>query len=188
MYPGKQLALVIKESIKDTFGKAVKFDSYYFRLNGDIVLLNFYLSNTTDFNDNLNLVKCYKIVIDTDILSVLSNDIAINGVYIYEPELIIVKNYGKKYYDVVEDNFTSGINRELFEKLAGNGFFINIYDGKGSYREMFRNGKNTILFNDFNLKIKYRDKKIRYNASGDIIRRDKSLIDTCSFTLKGLLD
>jgi|GEM_PF-725279 hypothetical protein len=188
MYPGKQLALVIKESIKDTFGKAVKFDSYYFRLNGDIVLLNFYLSNTTDFNDNFNLVKCYKIVIDTDILRVLNNDIAINGVYIYEPELNIVKNYGKNYYDVIEANFTSGINKELFEKLAGNGFFINIYDGKGNYREVFHNGKNTIQFNDFNLKIKYRDKKIRYKASGDIIRRDKSLFDTCSFTLKGLLD
>ncbi len=188
IYPGNDLAVLIKESIRDTFGKAVKFDSYYFRYNGDIVLFNFYLSNTSDFNDNLNLVKCDEIIIDTDILSLFRKEISISGVNIYDPEINIVKNYGKKYYDIITDNFTSGINRERFESLTGSGFVIRIYNGSGSYREVFRNGKNTTEFNDLNAWIKYRDKKFSYSASGDIVKREKSIIDTCLVSFKGEVD
>lgn len=188
LYPGNELPVLIKESIRDTFGKAVKFDSYYFRYNGDIVLVNFYLSNTSDFNDNLNLVECNNIIISTDILSLFSKDIRISGVYIYDPELNIVKNYGKKYYDIITDNFTSGINSERFNSLASNGFFITIYNGKGSYREVFRNGKTVIEFNDLDASIKYRNKKISYSADGDVVKKEKSLLDTCSVKIKGELD
>lgn len=188
MYPGNDLDVLIKESIRDTFGKAVKFDSYYFRFDGDIVLLNFYLSNTSDFNDNFNLVKCDEIVIDTDILSVFRKKILISGVYIYGPEINVIKNYGKNYYDIITDNFTSGLNRERFESLAGGGFFIKIYNATGIYREIFRNGKNAIEFSDLDVSIRYSNKKLSYNADGDILKREKSLFDSCSVSFKGEVD
>ena len=185
IYPGNDLSVLIKESIRNTFGKAVKFDSYYFRYDGNIVLLNFYLSNKTDFNDNLNLIKCDEIVIDTDLASLFRKDILISGVYIYDPEINILKNYGKSYFDIITDNFTSGINMELFDNLAGNGFVIKLYNSSGSYREVFKNGKNIIDFNDLDIRIKYSDKKIRYSAAGDISKRNKTLLDTCSFSING---
>lgn len=185
MYPGNDLAVLIKESISDTFGKAVKFESYFFRFNGDIVLLNFYLSNSSDFNDNLNLIKCEKIIIDTDILSLFQKEISISGVNIYDPEINIIKNYGKKYFDIITDNFLSGLNRERFESLAGDGFVIKIHDGRGFYREVFRNGKNIIGFEDFDVWLKYKNKEIRYRAEGNILKRKKSIFNNCSFSIRG---
>lgn len=185
IFPGNEISFLIKESFKDSFGKAIKFDSFYFKYNGDIVLLNFYLSNTTDFNDNINLVKCNEIVIDTNIISMLARKISFSGVYMNNPEITIIKNYGKDYHDIIADHLTSGIDSERLKHFIKNGFKIKVQNAKGTFRDIFKNGKTCIEFENLDILIKYKNDKLSYYIKGDLLSKDKSFFNKGDISLKG---
>jgi hypothetical protein len=168
LYPGNELSNILKESFKDIFGKAVKFDSFYFQFNGNIKLINFYLSNTNDFNDNINLIKCDEVTIDTSLFDLIRKKITFSGVYMIEPEVTIVKNYGKSYYEIFVEDLIGGINREKMKQFITDGFRFELIDSKVSLRETFKNSKTSIEIYDADFKIKYKKDLIRFRSFGYI--------------------
>lgn len=168
LYPGNELSNSLKDSFKDIFGKAIKFDSLYFKYNGDIILQNFYLSNTNDFNDNINLIKCQEITIDTYLFDLIRKKVTIAGVYMVEPEVTIIKNYGKTYYETFIDDLIGGIDKERIRKFITDGFRFELTDSSLYFRETFRNSKSGIDIYDFDLKIKYKNNSIAYRSYGNI--------------------
>jgi len=168
LYPVNELSNSLKDSFKDIFGKAIKFDSLYFKYNGDIVLQNFYLSNTNDFNDNINLIKCQEITIDTYLFDLIRKKVTFAGVYMVEPEVTINKNYGKSYYDTFIDDLIGGIDKDRIKQFITDGFRFELTDSTLSFRETFRNSKSGIDFYDLDLKIKYKNDSVTFRSYGTI--------------------
>jgi len=168
LYPGNELSNSIKESFKDIFGKAIKFDTLYFKYNGNIVLQNFYLSNTDDFNDNINLIKCDEITIDTYLFDLIRKKVTFAGVYMIEPEITVIKNYGKSYYDTFIQEIIGGINHDKITQFISDGFRLELTDSNLIFRETHRNSKTEINFTDVDLKIKYKNGSILYRSFGNI--------------------
>jgi len=168
LYPTNELSNSLKDSFKDIFGKAIKFDSLYFKYNGDIVLKNFYLSNTDDFNDNINLIKCQEITIDTFLFDLLRKKVTFSGVYMVEPEVVVLKNFGKTYYEVLVEDITGGINKDKIKQFVTDGFRFELTDSILSFRETFKTSKSEIELYDLDLKIKYKNDFITYRSYGYI--------------------
>jgi len=186
LYPGNELSNSLKDSFKDIFGKAIKFDSLHFKYNGDIVLRNFYLSNTNDFNDNINLIKCKEITIDTYLIDLIRKKVTVSGIYMVEPEISILKNFGKTYYETLIDEMIGGINKEKIRQFITDGFRFELTESNLSFRETFRNSKSGLDFYNFDLKIKYKNDYISYRTYGSI--HDKlrnSWFKRSSFKSKG---
>ncbi len=168
LYPGNELSNSLKDSFKDIFGKAIKFDSLYFKYNGDIVLQNFYLSNTNDFNDNINLIKCQEITIDTYLFDLIRKKVTFAGVYMVEPEVTIVKNYGKTYRETFIDDLLKDLNRDKIRQFIKDGFRFELTDSDLSFRETFKNTKASIDLHRLDLKIKYKNNYITFRSYGYI--------------------
>lgn len=168
LYPGNELSNSLKDSFKGIFGKAIKFDSLYFKYNGDIILQNFYLSNTNDFNDNINLIKCREITIDTNLIDLVRKKVTFAGVYMVEPEVTIIKNYGKSYRETFIDDLIGNTDKDSIRKFIKDGFRFELIDANLAFRETFRNSKSGIDITDFDFKIKYKNDSISYRSYGTI--------------------
>jgi hypothetical protein len=168
LYPGNELSDSLKDSFKDIFGKAIKFDSLYFKYNGDIILQNFYLSNTNDFNDNINLIKCREITIDTNLFDLVRKKVTFAGVYMIEPEVVIIKNFGKTYHETFIDDLIGNTDKDSIRKFVKDGFIFELIDSNLTFRETFRNSKSEINITDFDFKIKYKNNSISYRSYGII--------------------
>ena len=188
LYPGNVLSNSLKKSFKDIFGKAVKFDAFYFQFNGNIKLINFYLSNTNDFNDNINLIKCDEVTIDTNLFDLIRKKISFSGIYMIEPEITIVKNYGKSYYETFIEDIISGINREKIKQFITDGFRFDLIDSKLSLREIFKNSKTNIEIFDADFKIKYKTDSIKFRSFGYIQDRIRDSWFKSSYKFIGEMD
>ncbi len=185
MYPGNELAESIKENFKDSFGKSIKFDSLIFKYNGDIVLQNFYLSNTTDFNDNVNLIKCREVVIDTSLISLLSDKIIFSEVTMYKPEINIIKNYGKSYYDTFISDIFSGIKNDKISHFITRRFSIKLNNSKLFYKEVFKKSKTSVDFYDVDISVYYNGKRLEYNLDGKLVNNNLSGWMSSGFDAEG---
>src|SRR4030042_5438390 len=63
-YPDRVLREVITEYFKTNLNKAVKFEDQYIDYSGNIIISDFNISITSDFNDNVSLVKSKKAVVN----------------------------------------------------------------------------------------------------------------------------
>jgi len=185
MYPGNELAESIKENFKDSFGKSIKFDSMVFKYNGDIILQNFYLSNTTDFNDNVNLIKCDEVIIDTYLLDLLREKITFSAVIMYKPEISIIKNYGKSYTDTFISDIITGFKNERISRFITRKFSIELTDSLLYYREIFKKSKTSIDFYDVDIDIDYYGDELEYDIDGNINNNSNPWWRTCGFEAYG---
>ncbi len=185
IYPGNELAESIKENFKDSFGKSIKFDSMIFKYNGDIILQNFYLSNTTDFNDNVNLIKCNEVVVDTDLLDLLREKTTFTAVIMYKPEINIIKNYGKSYTDTFITDIISGIKKDRVSQFISKKFLIELIDSKLYYREIFKKSKTSIDIYALDIDIDYYGNELEYEIDGKIANNNISWWRSCGFDAEG---
>lgn len=185
IYPGNELAESIKENFKDSFGKSIKFDSLIFKYNGDIILQNFYLSNTTDFNDNVNLIKCNEVVVDTDLLDLFREKTTFSAVIMYKPEIDIIKNYGKSYTDTFITDIISGIKKDKVSQFISRKFSIELIDSKLYYREIFKKSKTAIDIYDVDIDIDYYGNELEYEIDGKIANNNISWWRSCGFEAEG---
>lgn len=187
MYPGNELAESIKENFKDSFGKSIKFDSMVFKYNGDIILQNFYLSNTTDFNDNVNLIKCSEVVIDTYLPDLLREKITFSAVIMYKPEINIIKNYGKSYTDTFVSDIVTGFKNDKISQFITRKFSIVMTDSRLFYREIFKKSKTSIDFSDVDIDIVYYGDELEYDIDGNIINNNISRWRSSDFDAEGTI-
>ncbi|HPR36059.1 MAG TPA: hypothetical protein PLT13_00565 [Spirochaetota bacterium] len=187
MYPGNELAESIQENFKDSFGKSIKFDSLVFKYNGDIILQNFYLSNTTDFNDNVNLIKCSEVVIDTYLFDLLREKITFSAVIMYKPEINIIKNYGKSYTDTFISDIVTGFKNDKISQFITKKFSIVLTDSQLFYREIFKKSKTSIDLFDIDIDIVFYGEELEYDIDGSIINNNISGWRSCGFDAEGTI-
>ena len=186
LYPVNELSNSLKDTFKDIFGKAIKFDSLHFKYNGDIVLQNFYLSNTNDFNDNINLIKCREITIDTYLLDLIRKKVTFSGVYMSEPEITIIKNYGKTYNETFIEELINGINENKIKQFITEGFRFELTDSSLAFRETLKNSKSELDLYNLDLMIKYKSDYITYRSYGTIQDRiNNSWFKKSRYRVKG---
>ena len=185
LYPENELTNALKHGFKDIFGKAIKFDTVSVRFYGDIVFKNFYLSNSDDFNDNINLIKCDKIIIHTSFLDLLRKKITFTGISMIEPKITITKNYGKTYREVFIDDIISAINKDKIDEYIVSNFRFALIDSTLTFTEVFKNAKSVLNFYNLDFKVWYNGEYITYKSRGSIqdIVRDGWF--TCSYNSNG---
>ncbi|HOP62706.1 MAG TPA: hypothetical protein PK906_04990 [Spirochaetota bacterium] len=185
IYPGNELAESIKENFKDSFGKSIKFDSMTFKYNGDIILQNFYLSNTTDFNDNVNLIKCDEVIIDTYLLDLLRKKVTFSSLVMYNPDINVIKSYGKSYTDTFINDIISGFNNDKVNQFITKDFSIKLKNSKLYYREIFKNSKTSVDFYNVDLYVDYFENGLKYNLDGKLVNSNLNFWENCGFNAEG---
>ncbi|HEY1405103.1 MAG TPA: hypothetical protein VF857_00700, partial [Spirochaetota bacterium] len=100
-------------------GKAVKFDSVRIYFWSELSLSNFSLSRSTDFNDNLPLLRCDSAVVHVRFLELLRRKISLKRITIDDGEINLQKQYGEGY-GVFWDNLIP--QRKDGEKGTGGDF------------------------------------------------------------------
>ena len=172
----------IQEVFKTSFKKAVKFDRISLNLAGNIVLENFSMSNSTDFNDNINLVKSDKVTIDTSFFNLIVRDIQVRGIKLQSPEINIIKSSGKSYDENFSDLFIVNSEDSKLSSLLENGFYITFSDSKVIYLEIFKNSRTEININNLDFTTRYKNKILKYSFTGEINNRgeEKNITGTIS--------
>ena len=174
LYPENVLTNFLKSGFKDIIGKAIKFDTIYIKFNGNIVVKNFCLSNSDDFNDNINLIKCDEIIIHTSFFDLIRKKIIFTGISMIEPQITIIKNYGKTYKEALIDDIARDINGDKIGGYTGNSFGFNLINATLSFTDIFKNSKSVLNFYNLDLKIKCNGEYITYKSSGNIQDRART--------------
>jgi hypothetical protein len=117
-YPEREIREVITDFFKNNLNKAVKFDDIHIGYNGDVQISNFNMSISSDFNDNVSLIKCKKAVIDLEFFSLLAGRVMINGLEFYNSEITFPKKYGRSH----ADSFYQVIDISKILKKAGESY------------------------------------------------------------------
>jgi len=184
LYPENILTNSLKSSFKDIFGKAIKFDTVYAKFTGNIVVKNFCLSNSDDFNDNINLIKCDEIIIYTSFFDLIRKKITFTGISMIEPKITITKNYGKTYRDVFIDDIVGAINKEKANEIINN-FKFELIDSTLSFTEIFKNSKSVLDFYNLDFKMSFNGEYITYKSKGNIHDKVRDGWFKCSYSSKG---
>lgn len=188
MLPEHTASEKIHKVFKDYFGKAVKFDTISFSYTGNLVLKNFYLSNSTDFNDNINLVKSPEVVLDLSLLSLIKNDIRISGITIKSPEITIIKSSGKNYKETFEDLFIIKVEEDDISSPPVEDISIFFSRGTIQYREVFKTSRTAINLQRVSSKISYKSGFLEYSINGRVPGKNEDEKTTGYFTGKGFID
>ncbi len=173
IFPHELVSTTINETFKNSFGKAIKFDSLDLNYQGDIILHNFYLSNSIDFNDNINLIKCDKVVIDTSIISLIKGELKICGFKFYSPLFTIEKSYGKSYEDTFREIFHLEKKENRLKFLTDGKLTLSFRNSEFSYKEVFKNTKTSIDFYNIDIDAECKDSVIHYSADGSVKNKNR---------------
>jgi len=93
LLPEKYLKNAISGFFKENLDKAVKFESMRFDFFGNIEVRDFNLSVSSDFNDNISLVKSRKFLIRLDLWKLLKNETLVKSITFNDAEITIFKKY-----------------------------------------------------------------------------------------------
>ncbi len=175
----------IQEVFKTSFKKAVKFDRISLNLAGNIVLENFSMSNSTDFNDNINLVKSNKVIIDTSFFNLIVREIEVRGIKLRSPEINIIKSSGKSYEENFSDLFIVNSEDNKLSSLLEKGFYVTFSDSKVIYLEIFKNSRTEINIKNLDFETRYKNKILKYSFAGEINNRGEEKNITGTFSSDG---
>lgn len=137
VFPERLLKEVVTDYFKNNLNKAVKFKDIYIDYDGTIVISDFNVSITSDFNDNISLIKSDKAVVKLRFLRLFTGTISIKGVDFYDSEINFIKKYGRSHVEsflVVFDpiNFIRKTQKNYDD------FCIDFHRAKVFYRESLK--------------------------------------------------
>lgn len=184
-FPESKVREYISGFMLKNFSKAVKFDDASISFTGNVILSNFYLSNSSDFNDNINLIKSRRVEVRAGWLSALAGRLVIRGIVIEDPEITIVKKYGKSYLDVFREIFT--LNRPMSEisEIDSEHFYVLLDDSSVSYNESFIDSAMEIEFEDMDAALSFSGSVMRYSAAGAVKKCKSGIMGRGRISLSG---
>ncbi len=147
-YPQEFIKKEVSSLINTSLNRAVQYENLSINYSGDIVLTSFDLSASSDFNDNISLIKAPKMVIDLDFIDLMKGQITIRGFNIRDAEFRFLKSYGKDYHESFS-NIVDLAKRILQIASVNKGSFSVIFKGcTARYEEIFKDENITILMDD----------------------------------------
>ncbi len=153
---------------KNNLDKAVKIENIYLDYKGNIVISNFDLSISSDFNDNISLVKCSRMIFVPDLGSLINGRLLIKEIIFKDSLLTIYKKFGKNYRDTINAILTFKKKPEEIEYCDLKKLKIEFQNSRVDYREVFRSKKLTIRLSGVNAAFNFSPDRLLYSVSGEI--------------------
>lgn len=173
--------------IKNNFNKAVKFDNVNIDFFGNIVIENLHISKSSDFNDNINLIKSKETIIKLSLYELFNQKFIINSIDFDNVEINFLKQYGKNYKEVFKNILFINKNYNELKDIDIDNLKINFKNGKINYKEKFKNKNLEIEVNNFNLKLNIKNEKIEIATNGNIVNYKTKWINNGKFDLSGYI-
>lgn len=167
-FPEKELKIYITEFFKHNFNKAVKFEKAYIDICGNLIIRNLEVSITSDFNDDINLIRSRDTTIDLNLNELAKRVLAIENILFENSDITIVKKYGKSYIENFREIFFEDINISDFQGIDLNDFSVEIADSNIFYKEVFKNERLIVSFKKINARVDFTRTKIKYTIEGTI--------------------
>ncbi len=186
-FPEKDLKAFLTEFFMQNFNKAVQFENVYIDVFGNLVIDNFEVSITSDFNDNINLVKSRKTIVGLDFYKIIRKKILVNNIKFENSDITIFKRYGKNYSENFKEIFITDINLSNLSDIDLSNLEIEIYNSKIFYKEIFRDDRLTVVFEDVYSRIDIAKTRISYYIKGVIKPFKSAEIDRGDLLLQGEL-
>ncbi len=175
---------IVSENIhnifKTSFSKSINFDRLYLNYSANIILENFQMSNSTDFNDNKNLIKSRKVIINTSFINLIKGNIELTGIKFKSPEINISKSSGKTYKATFEEIFTTDTENNKLSSTIKKKLLLQFLDSTIIYKETFKNSRTEFRITNLNAEIFFNKEQIDFNVNGKI----KSKLEGKNFTGK----
>ena len=164
-YPDRVLREVITEYFKTNLNKAVKFEDQHIDYSGNIIISDFNISITSDFNDNVSLVKSKKAVVNLGFFRLFTGVIDLKGIDFYDSEITFIKKYGRSHIDCLyqildPDKFINKI-RNLYGE-----FYLDFHSATMYYRESLRDKQITVELNKIDAELNIEKDTLSYTVSG----------------------
>ncbi len=187
-FPEQKLKNFITEFVMDNFRKAVKFDDVTVSLAGNIVLTNFHISTSSDFNDNISLVKSRKVVVRLDFFRALFyGEIYIKGIYFRNPEITLYKKYGRSYLDTFNELFSLTRSFQEIRHIDGGNFRMHADNAVLLYREVFRESILEAGCRNIDVAVIIKDDMLLYSLKGIVNRYKSDVLDDGELFLEGTM-
>ena len=163
-----ELKKITTNFFNSNFNRAVKFENSFINYLGEIVISNFNLSVTNDFNDNISLIKARQVVAQLDYSSLFQGVIKIKSINFIDSEVSVFKKYFQYYLKNLTQlkEFRKKINQ--IESLEGDNFLIKLTNSKLFYSEIYKDRKIKIESQQLLAKISFVQDKIFYSFAGEI--------------------
>ncbi len=188
IYPEKNIKTMTYDFFMNSIDKAVKFEEAEINFSGNIILRKFYLSVTSDFNDNLSLIQCEKAVISLKFFPLLMGETVISGVEFFNPEINIYKRFGKSYYESLRQLIDINLLLESLEVYGQQSLRVKLSDADFFYREDFHDNKLTIHLYNINSVFHIKPSQVSYKIKGLIKPHKNELIKRGHLYSKGTVD
>jgi hypothetical protein len=168
-YPESVLKGYVTAFIKDNFNKAVTFDDAYVSVTGNIVVSNLNVSISSDFNDNISLVKCRSVEIRLAFFSIFSGRPVIRGISFEDPDITLYKKYGKGYLETFNEIFRLTRPVSEISQIDRERFYIEIDNSRLLYREVFRDDTLQLRMERVGALLTLRGDVLEYDVAGRVL-------------------
>jgi|GEM_PF-706211 len=166
--PEKQLKSSIEAFFKENFNKAVDFEDVSLSMAGKAVISNLNVSISSDFNDNISLIKSEKAVIKFDLTGLLGGEYRVRRLVFKGAEISLPKKYGQGYSEFIQEMFRSGRDLTKLRYVNLEDFSARISGGKLHYLEGFRESKLDLECYRMSAEVVFSRDGIHYELSGRI--------------------
>ncbi len=188
IFPEKELKNTMVLVFKENFNKAVKFEGMRLDFFGNLVVKNFNMSVSSDFNDNISLIKSKKFIISFKISELLRRQTLIDRVSFRDTEITVFKKYGKSYKDFIHEIFLSGKPYSGIQYINKDGLLISVSNGRLYYVEVLRNDRLKLEIRNFRGKAFFNNRKVHYKIAGKLTSFKSREISKGNLELKGEMD
>ncbi|HSV98414.1 MAG TPA: hypothetical protein VLM75_15955 [Spirochaetota bacterium] len=180
---------LLKDSLsvffKDNFGKAVKFEDVRLTLAGNVRIVNLDVSISSDFNDNISLIRSPSVTIDLNLPALLSKKISITGIRFDHPQITLLKRYNLGYGETLRDLFMSGKPLAEVSDVDMDDFSVLLSNGRIMYVEYLVGGRISVECRKVSIGLNFRKDAVNYYLNGILVPFGSREISRGSVTARG---
>lgn len=182
----KQLKNSVSIFFKNNFNKAIEFEDIGLDLFGNVVISKLNISNSNDFNDNLNLIKSTRTKIKFDLFALLKTRMLAREILFYDSDITLYKKYGISYEEFLKGVFNSKNPLASLKFIDLNNFKVRFKNCRIFYIEGFKEIKLVVESKKVSSYFCLKNEILDYKLSGMLIpfRKEDS---SGSFNIEGYL-
>lgn len=186
-YPERVLREHVTEYFKTNFEKAIKFEDIYINSFGDVILSYFNVSITSDFNDNISLIRSTKTKIRLGFFGLFAGDVRVTGIEFYDSDITLIKKYGRSYRECVLGLIDP---KKLISKIKSSReqLQVRFHGSRILYRESLRDRQISLEMYKVGADLIIDAERVSYSARGRIKPHKTEILRRGSFECEGAID
>ncbi|MBN2160049.1 MAG: hypothetical protein JW807_11690 [Spirochaetes bacterium] len=178
---------IVVNYFKDNLNKAVKFEEITIDYTGNVIIDDFNVSITSDFNDNISLIKSKRAVIDLAFWPLWAGSVRINGIDFYDSEITFIKKYGRSHMECVRQILDPGKFIKTVQEAYPD-FYIDFHGSAISYRESLRDRLLVVELYTIDAELYINTSAFSYDITGRIRPFRTSILRKGEFSCRGSVD